>query len=221
VQRIDRWYKAYRGHLEPRSDAAQWNSQLHPPYAFQVIEVLTANVVDPTPGWRVRPRARIAGAQEIEQLNLGAKANEILLNAQIDNAHFAEQQIFFAKQAFIAGYSVFKNQWQYAKRNSKTQAVVSEWDDNLGVWVDKLGVKEANQVVSDDPYAEVIDVRDIVFHEGCHQRGGVSADHAPDWMSFDEIKRKEAAGAYGSRLVAFPVDDLKNAKDFKSGQSES
>jgi hypothetical protein len=49
---VDAWYRAYRGVIEQRSKAADWTSKLHPPYVFQVVETLTANVVDPRPRWR-------------------------------------------------------------------------------------------------------------------------------------------------------------------------
>ncbi len=54
--KVEDWYKAYRGVLEIRSKAAGWTSKQHPPYIHQVIETKAAGLIDPDPSWRVRRR---------------------------------------------------------------------------------------------------------------------------------------------------------------------
>lgn len=213
---VDRWYRAYRGIIEQRSKAAEWTSKLHPAYGFQVIETLVASVVDPSPRWKVRGQPRMGG--DVATLKAGARANEILLSEQVDIDRFAQKQLLFAKQAFIAQMSVYKTQWQYAERDVKEQAVV--YDNQGGYSIPRLGVKTSRRAIRDNPTAEVVDVRDIFFHEG-----SVSLDRAGRvthrvWYSYDELLQLEAQGVYGPKANGESCSLLKESKDFSAGQSD-
>src|SRR5437763_244722 len=115
LRKVEKRYKAYRGVLEMRSRAAVWTSKQHPPYAFQVIETMCANLIDPTPSWKVVARPRIADPSEVMKWREGAKANEILLTQQAETDHLGEKQIVFVKQALITGLSVYKTFWNYGE----------------------------------------------------------------------------------------------------------
>ena len=216
VRNVDEWYKAYRGVLELRSRASEWRSKLAPSYIFQVVETLTANVVDPAPRWAVRPQPRMASQEEIIMLNAGAKANELLLNEQIRIDHLAEKKSAFAKQAFIANMSVWKTYWKYEQGITRKQQVVTEQDSATGLMVQRVKRVESKGPVKDDPTAELVDVRDFVVHQGA-----VSLDKAQRvthrcYYSFDELKRLEQQGVYGPSAGGESVDILKDAGSFKT-----
>jgi len=216
VRNVDEWYKAYRGVLELKSRASEWRSKLAPSYIFQVVETLTANVVDPAPRWSVRPQPRMASPQEIQMLNAGARANELLLNEQIRIDHLAEKKSAFAKQAFIANMSVWKTYWKYEQGVTRSQQVVTEQDSATGLMVQRVKTVESKGPVKDDPTAELVDVRDFVVHQGA-----VSLDKAQRvthrcYYSFDELKRLEQQGVYGPSAGGESVDILKDAGSFKT-----
>lgn len=206
--KVEQYYKAYRAIPEANADAAQWESQLFPPYAFQIIESLTANVVDPTPRWKVVPRP--SKGADLELLAAGSKANEILLGSQVDSDGFAAKQMYFAKQAFIAGLSVFKTHWNY-KPGSVTRKTIT------GRVTEKVTLR-------DDPTAEVIDVRDWVPHQAATSLENALRVTHRCFYSFDELKRLEKQGIYGSEAGGQSVDSLKESRDFAaelSGREQS
>lgn len=220
-RKVDRWYRDYRAVPEARSKAKDWRSQVFPPYAFAVVEALTANVVDPKPRWPVRPYPRMADPQTRQTLIAGARANEILLQEQIANPRdpFATKQLVFAKQSFIANLSVFKTYWDYAERDVRRQGIVEDTDPEFGTPRQRLGTVSSTQAVRDDPCAEVVDVRDWIPHEGA-----VSLDRAQRvthrvWYSFDELKRLEQQNVYGVNAGGEPVDKLKESRDFNAETS--
>lgn len=207
---VDRWYRAYRGLMEIRSKAADWTSKLHPAYGFQVIETLVASVVDPSLRWRVRGRPRMDSPAEIQRFRDGARANEILLSEQVDIDHFAEKQMLFAKQAFIAQMSVYKTYWQYAERDVPQQSVV--YDDYQGIQVPRLGMTTERRAIKDNPTVEVVDVRDIFWQEG-----SVSLDRCQRithrvWYAYEELLQLEAQGVYGVKANGQSVSLLKEQR---------
>ncbi len=221
VKKVDRWYRDYRAIPEERSKANDWRSKVFPAYAFQVVETLASNMVDPQPRWPVRPYPRMAALADQQMLVAGARANEILLQEQITNPRdpFAMKQLGFAKQALIANLSVFKTYWDYAERDVRRQVAVTDIHPELGTPIVRLGSETRRQPVRDDPCAEVVDVRDWIPHEGA-----VSLERALRvthrvWYSFDELKRLEQQNVYGVNAGGEPVDKLKESREFNAEAS--
>lgn len=202
--KVEQYYKSYRAIPERNADAAQWESQLFPPYAFQIIESLTANVVDPTPHWKVTPRP--TSGSDLELLSQGAKANETLLASQVEADGFAAKQMFFAKQAFIAGISVFKTHWNY-QPGSVTRRTIT-------------GRTREEVTLKDDPTAEVIDVRDWIPHQAATSLDTAMRVTHRCFYTFDQLKRLEKQGVYGSEAGGQAVESLKESKDFAAELSE-
>jgi hypothetical protein len=221
IANVDRWYRAYRGIIEQRSRAAEWTSKQHPAYAFQVIETLTANVVDPQPRWPVKAYPRMADAATIQMLTEGAEANELLLMQQTKNPRdpFALKQSAFAKQAFIAGMSVYKTSWDFAERPVTRQTIVNEQIDDLGTTFPRIRRVKNTEAVRDDPCVEVVDVRDWFPHEGATSLSRAMRVTHRVWYSLDELRRLEASGVYGVKAGGQPVDGLKDSRDFQAGSS--
>ena len=191
-----------------RSRALDWTSKLHPPYVFQVVEAMVANVVDPTPKWQVKPRARMASLYELHQIEAGAKANQILLGEQVDTDRFAEKQAAFAKQVFITGMSVYKTYWDYQAANVRRQTVVQHPIDEYGTTVPRLATVEGRKVLRDDPTAEVVNVEDFIWHQAAVSIDKAQRIYHRVWYSFDDLKNLEAQGIYQN------VDALKQSRSF-------
>lgn len=200
--KVENWYKAYRAVLEVRSKAAGWTSKQHPPYIHQVIETKASGLVDPDPAWKVRARPRMADPGDIKMWEDGAKANELLLNQQADCDNLGEKQVMFAKQALIAGLSVYKTYWRFQEGTSKRQALVHEpvvdQHDNVLGYQARMGEESYKQTQYDDNTAEVVDVRDFITHEAA-----ISLDKAKRvthrvLYTMEELKALQAAGVYSN-----------------------
>lgn len=207
-------YKAYRGVLEVSSDAAAWSSRQHPPLAFQVLETMTANAVDPNPRWRVRPRARFASPADIDRYRSGARANELVLAEQVETDHFAEKQRSHALQALICGMSVRKNGWLYREGTVREQRMVPqvlETPFGSRVEVPRLSVVERKGAVRDDPFSEIVNVEDFFWHEAAKSLSDAIRVTHRCFYSFEALKDMERAGVYQN------VDALKESRDQASG----
>lgn len=127
-EKVDRWYRAWRGVAEKDSDAAQWKSQLFPPYILQVVETLAAGVQDPNPRWRVKPRPRADDMNAVEILAEASQEVGYLLSAQREEDNFAAKQRTHRLQGLIAGLTVWKPYWDYAKDDVCVEVVdVRDW----------------------------------------------------------------------------------------------
>lgn len=219
---VESWYKAYRAVLEVRSQAAGWTSKQHPPYAYQVVETLAASLIDPRPTWRVKPRPRLADPAEIQQLRDGAEVNALLLAQQADCDHLGEKQVVFAKQALIAGLSVYKTFWNYQEGAKPRQSLIhepvtDEHDNVIGIQ-SRIGVTRAQYAQEDDNTAEVVDVRDFIWHEAA-----ISLDKAKRithrvLYTIDELRQLEKLGVY--RNVAQLVETDSTAPDYANREQE-
>jgi hypothetical protein len=214
VRKVERRYRSYRGILERRSEAAQWTSKLHPPYAFQIIETVVASLIDPQPRWRPRARPRLDSPPDLERLRIASKGLQTLLAYQLDKDNFAVQQRPHRLQGLIAGWTARKTYWNY-REGSVTRHRTTDVEIAPGLSMPVVRPGAAHEVVVDDPCCEVVDVRDLIFHESA-----VSVDKSARithrvFYTFDELKRLEAQGVYQN------VDDLKESRDLATGLLES
>lgn len=91
----------YNAVLKPSE--IEWQSDLHPPYALQIIDIIESNIVDDEPDVRVLP----AQPQYAE----GADLLSHILKQQRYKDNFSEKYALFVKQALIRGISVAKIPW--------------------------------------------------------------------------------------------------------------
>lgn len=215
VEKAESRYRAFRGILERRSDAAQWTNKLHPPYIAQVLETMVASLLDPRPIWRLRANARLE--PDPERLKQGARGLEILLAAQRRRTWPLVAQRNHRLQALITGLTAVKTFWAYEEREKPRWTTFEEplYNDFGDVYatVPRLTQTDSVDVVKDDPVCEVVDMRDFIWHEAA-----VSLDRAKRvthrlWMSFDELKRLEKTED-NPRGIYSNVDQLKESRDF-------
>lgn len=208
ANQVDQWYAAWRGHAPDSMKADGNRNQQHPPYILQVIETLTAGVLDPHPVWPVSPRQRMLSMEMVNAVTAGADSLEALLNYQRDRSGMVKKQRDHRVQGLVAGLSVWKTCWEYQER-----AVTSEFlRDTFDEWGYPTGQEpvevEGWETIVDDPSVDVVDVRDFIWHESATTIQGAQRITHRVWMSYDELKAKERAGYYEN------VDLLKESKDF-------
>lgn len=218
VTEYDRRYRAYRGVLEKRSESASWTNKQHPAFIFQSVETMVASLVDASPKWRLRAQPQMGSPEEIARMAQGAKANELLLNHQLANDHFAESQRTVDLQALITGLTATKQRWLFEKGNVRqlindVELVQDDWGNIIEVPILKEGV--SYETLRDDPTSEPVDVRDLIIGP----ESAISLQKADRithrlWYTFDELKRLEKSGFFEG------VDELKESKDFSSSAAD-
>ena len=188
VQKVDGWYKTWRGVLERADKAAEWRNQPHPPYVLQIVETLVAGLVDPHPSWDVKPRPKMGDPSQIETLRDGAKALSLLLAYQRDVDSMVAKQRAHRLQGLIAGLTVWKTYWRYEER--------TETRKRPHAYVDETGEPRIGEVdeqvalpVRDDPCVEVVDVRDFIWPESATSIERSPRLHHRVWMTLDDIKK--------------------------------
>lgn len=211
IEKVDRNYRAYRGILEQRSQAAKWTNKQHPAYVFQSIETMVANLLDPSPKWRLRALPINGTPQDLQRMKDGAQANERLLNHQLSCDHFAEKQRVIDLQGLIAGLTVTKQRWNFRKGQVRQrQAIAEPVYDDYGILVGTQPVYQEvtrEEVLADDPTCEPVDVRDFVPHESATSLAHCKRVTHRLWFTYDELKRLEELGVYEN------VAELKESRD--------
>ena len=212
---VDRRYRAYRGILERRSEAASWTNKQAPKYVLQVIETMIAAALDPNPSWKVKARPKIADPATVQQELAGAHTMELLLGYQQDIDHFGEKQREFVMQGFIAGLTVGKNYWRSnTATRTRLKNVSVPVKDMPGFVVPQIQAVPGTEILHDDPTMEVVDVRDFIWHEAATSLEKAMRVTHRCWYSMDELRQLEAAGVYEN------VDQLSDTQDFSKAQTD-
>ena len=217
-QKADKRYSAYRGLLERRSDAAQWQSQQHPPLVLQVVETSIANIVESSLKFRVRPRPKSLDVETLQAHLDGARTMERLLTYEMDVDAISEKQRPFVLQGLITGLSVGKCYWRSREGTTRSLQTVHEpvYGDlgHVGT-VPRIRETSTKGFLYDDPTFEVVNVKDFFWHEA-----SIDVCSAPwlihrVWKTFDELKKLEADGVYKD------IDKLKESREFGREQDRN
>jgi hypothetical protein len=221
ITKYDERYRAFRGIIEPRSQAAMWTNKLAQKHVASSIETAVASLLDPSPKWRLRACPIMGKADEIERLRDGARANELLLSHQLVIDKYAEKQRTFDLQGLILGTTGAKQYW--VERRGLRHHLETVDEPVYGMYDQVIGsVPRTRQKTTDDfayrddPTTEVVDMRDLVLPENA-----ISLERCPRvqhvmWLTYDELKRLEADGIYGPKAGGEPIDLVKEGKGFSS-----
>jgi hypothetical protein len=224
VEVYDRRYRAYKGMIEKRSEAQMWTPKFHPAYVWQSIETMVANLVDANPHWRIHVHPQMADPARMQELQDGARANELLLRHQLTLDRWAEKQRPFDLQGLICGITAAKQSWAYREGQRRyndfySEPFISAFGLQIGT-VSKQREMSATEVLRDDPTSEVVDVRHLIF-----QRGAVSLERSDRithrcFYSYEQLKRMECRhGSAGHEGECEPgryyhdVDQLKKSHE--------
>jgi hypothetical protein len=220
AQKVDERYRAYRGIIEVRSQAAQWTNTNHPAYVLQAIETMVSNLIESQPAWRLKVNPIMDDAQAVERLRQGARANELLLQHQLNIDYYAEKQRPFDLQGLIAGLTVSKQFW-WEKTGPKrsleqyAEPVIDMFGVQIGE-IPRLREVERQTTFRDDPCSEVVDVRDWIWQRGATSLANCSRVAHRLWFDYEDLEQLEAEGKYGKSVGGESVKTLKDSRSFGS-----
>lgn len=155
----------------------EWQSDLHPPYALQIIDVIESNIVDDEPDVRVLP----AQPQYAE----GADLLTHILKQQRYKDGFAEKYALFVKQALIRGISVAKIPWLEEWRRVPTPNYKP----------DPLGQRKPYQTVPYRQQPGFVNVDANHFLWDCNATSLEDAEYV-FFRSYETKRSLEASGVY-------------------------
>lgn len=215
-QKVERNYRAWRGILERRSDAAGWTNKQHPALAYQAMDTLLAGLLDPSPSWSLRARPRMVGVGEmpdVQQMKDGVKANELLLQDEIANDCYGEKQTVFLQQNLIAGLTVAKNFWRkdtgaaIASKVESTPIYEPNSGKIIGFQPRMVQKEQGTETYFDGPSFDPVDVRDFIWHQSATSLDKAIRVTHRVWKDFSELKDLERQGIYKN------VDQLLESRD--------
>lgn len=226
VERCDAWHRAYLAILDESSPAAEWTFKHHPPYVMHTLDTILANVLDQKLRFKGNPRPRDEyDLTYITTLRDAATAQENLIGAQLDRCRITEKAHRFYLQGLICGVSAYKTYWRLKtrttrRRESRVVPILGEGDQILG-HQQVMEVVATERPIYDDPYAEVVDVRDLWWRP----RGAVDMEHVESvchrvWMTLGEIREKEEQGVYRKGSAAKLEKMSKNGDPFANVRND-
>lgn len=184
-QRMDAYtsrYRSYRGILEAVHN--EWESQLSPPYSFQIVETIFSMIAAEHPRDRVMPMS----AQDVT----GARANEKLLRIQRGKDNFVEKYAYWVKQGLVLGASPAKYSWAYEHDNYRKRRWIPD------------GVGGYNEVRQTEPVTYMSqptftphDLSDFFWDPSASRIRDCSYVIARYWVSPESLKQ-DAAGQDGT-----------------------
>lgn len=212
VSQLERRYRSYRGVMERRSEAAQWTNKLATKFVEPIIETMVAGLLDPTPSVRLRASRTMAPMQDMARLREGAKGLEILLQAQRKKSWDLTAQRTHRLQGLIGGLTATKQFWRFEeKERPYWESYEEPVHDYLGQQIGSIPRQRRatrSYVCHDDPWCEVVDMRDLIWHQAATSLDRAKRVFHRTWMTFEELKVLEANGFYEN------VDELKESRDF-------
>jgi hypothetical protein len=196
IKRYQQRYNAYRGVLEKQSDL--WQSQLHPPYAGNIVEILFSNLIDEHPKARVLPE----DSKSVD----AAKAIEKLLAKYRKKDRFDEHIRPWIKQALVMGVSPAKVPWEYERRTATTMRSVPTPFGGF-----ELKAEEKTRTVCDQPTFQPLPVEDFWWDPAALRFDDCAYVCARYWMTKQSLKQMAAQGPDGEPPVYGNVDALEGS----------
>src|SRR5262252_6324511 len=221
VRHYEKGERAYRGVLVANSEAAKWRHKYHPPYAFNLIEMIVGNQVDPGLPMDIKPEPKIGLSMDEAQKMLDEiESVRDLLRAEYESDDMDLKQRPFYLTAALGGRGVLKTYWNYSRGPVTKQGVGSrEVQLPGGQTYSMPTLTEITQdgVLNDRSTTEIVDPRDFIVHESARDidplvPGGAQYVIHRCWYSFEQLKMMEAGGIFSN------VDQLKGSRDFQQNE---
>lgn len=204
VARCDKRWREFEGQLERNSNAAKWQSQLHPPYLNHIVETQLAGLLDERLSFRVRPMARFFNPGEYADLAQGAKAHEILQRHQLKQDRFDEFQRPYALDAAVTGIGIASTFWLNKVVRRKRNIVENAADPfsaELGAFIPRLVAVERTETEFDGPVTEALDPRDCYWHEAATSLEKSRFFAHAVWMTYADLVVEAKLGRYDIEAV--------------------
>lgn len=204
VRNFERRERSYRGVLKSSSTAAKWRHQMHPPYAFNMIETIVSSTVEMGLDVRCRPAPRVGMSQEEAQHML--TQSEVVRNL-IKHEHLYDKMDRKQRPIFlcdsIGGRGIGKTHWNWTsgsvKRQGITDVIVHDDEGNELGTVPQLTEIETDEVLFDNSTTEVVDPRDFIVHESARglqprEPGGAQHVFHRSWYSMEQLRQLQREG---------------------------
>jgi hypothetical protein len=196
--------RAYRGELRRASNAARWKHQIHPPYAFNLIETVISSSVEQGLFLSARPAPQGSPSLEEAQLQLARTEDvqDLIAHEHRVDEMDSKQRPFYLTAA-IGGRGVLKGGWAYStgavKRQGIQETEVHDGDGNLLGTVPTITEISEEGILRDHSTCTVVDPRDFLLHEGARaiqpwEDGGAQYLFHRMWYSFEQLKDIEDSG---------------------------
>lgn len=204
VADCDRRWREFEGRMDVNSDAAKWQSKLHPPYLNHIVETQLAGLLEERLTFRVTPTPRLFNPGEYQAVKQGAKAHELLLRCEMKQARFNEFQRPFVLDAAVTGIGVAPTTWRTESGKRKRNVVVNAAPpelEQLGVFIPKIETVERVEAYYDGPTTEAADPRDCYWHEGATSLEKSRFFAQAIWMTYADLMVEAKAGRYNMDAV--------------------
>src|SRR6266498_1917558 len=196
--------RAYQGVLERSSEAAKWKHQVHPAYAFNLVETIVSSSTEQGLRLDVRPSpyTNIPLDEAIKMLDKVESVNDLLAHEhRLDGMPWKQRPLFLTSA--IGGRGVLATYWNYTERSVRRQGVEEKEvrgpnDELLGTVPTVVEIVE-DGVLRDHSTSEVIDPRDFIVHPGARSLqpfdpGGAQYLFNRVFWSIEQMKMLERAG---------------------------
>lgn len=215
----ERRERSYRG-VKEKMAKSKWKHDLHPPYAFNLLETVVASQIEQGLTYDVRPNphSQITPEEAQHKLMMCDDIEALIRHeCRIDGMDQKQRPAFLCDG--IGGLGVLKSYWNYVPGMKRRQGVenVDIHGPNgevLGTVPTIVEIQEEG-ILRDHSTCEVVDPRDFIFHESARdidprKPGGAQHLFHRCWYSFEQLKFLERMGFIKG------VDALKESRSFDS-----
>lgn len=205
--RYDECDNVYNAVLKP-PEREQWNSNLHPPFAWQVVETIVANIVEDAPSEKViglTPEGR-AFEESVEHL--------IRYQRNLDD--YDEKLPDFVRQAVVRGISVAKVPW--LQEEAPVRKRLWRMQPSLEMGAPPEVVEEADEdveLVTDRPSFEVVNAKDFWWDEAATSMRDATCVYFRTYEKRSQLLAMQEAGLYEN------VDDIPEHAESGADDSEN
>jgi hypothetical protein len=229
VKLYDQRERAYRGVLRRASNASKWKHQLHPPYAFNLLETVISSSVEQglVLSARPSPHGNVTLDEATAMLDKAKDVEDLIRHEHRVDQMDSKQRPFFLTAA-IGGRGVLKCYWNYSegavKRQGIQEVAVHDGDGNLMGHMPTITEITENGILRDHSTAEVVDPRDFLVHEAARSidpfsPGGAQYCFHRCYYSYEQLLMMEAAG-FLKDVKYIESDRGSDVSDFVDRQSE-
>lgn len=200
----DRRERSYLGVLRRQSNASKWKHQLHPPYAFNLLETIIASSVEQglVLSARPSPHGKTSLDEATAMLEMSGDVEALIRHEhRIDDMDDKQRPFFLT--AGIGGRGVLKTGWEYSegmvRRQGVTEQEIHDEDGNLLAKVPTISEITEQGVLRDHSTTTVVDPRDFIVHPAARQlqpweEGGAQCLFHRMYFSTEQLQMMEKAG---------------------------
>lgn len=174
-RRYDHSYDVYRASERRPRSLEPWQSKLRTPYAMQTLDTALVNIQTGSPRVLVKPRH--------PDVELNAKAMQVVMDYYVGEDHLVEKQPWFAQQGLIYGVTVAKNHWLYQARTRNQRS----WTDETGAMLHVPYVGPVEAIIRDGPTFEVWNIYDAWWDPSARDVDSAGYVVLRSWLTKEQL----------------------------------